>query len=374
MLIGSELNLIQNFLWLFVMTKTTLLVVTIVFAVIVSAMTQIEPAFATITTTYNNDKATFMTDTSAVNISGVYNTDYWTGSPIVLSDVTINSFGGIAVGTSSFPLGYPNGDWTSLMSGKDIAIQGPEHLDVAINTGTVSCFGFDFVEPTVINLGPGDDFINSKFDITLKDGVSAVGTYEFSPDNDVATFTGVCSDIPFDKVEIRERLDQGTATTHRENEFYGHFWASDELPSSCDVESSTINLIAGQHIDSGDVEITNDGDNLIITISTQDGWSLNESHVAIEASEEDIPQTKKGNPKPGKFEYSQSHDPNVTTFEYVIPVTGLPEDLTIAIHTVVQQIVNDEIVEETAWANGDRFVQKGNWGMYTSYGLQCLDN
>lgn len=142
----------------------------------------------------------------------------------------------------------------------------------------------------------------------------------------------------------------------------------------CEVVPFTINLIAGQHNDSGDVEITNDGDNLIITITTQDGWSLSESHVSVQDSEDNIPQTKKGNPIPGQFEYFQSYDPNVTESQYIIPLDDLPEDLTIAVHTVVQQIVNDEVVsEETAWAEGERFVQKGNWGMYTSYGLQCIE-
>ena len=145
------------------------------------------------------------------------------------------------------------------------------------------------------------------------------------------------------------------------------------IEPECVVESSTINLIAGQHTDSGDVEITNDGENLIITITTQDGWSLSESHVSVQASVDDIPHTKKGNPIPGQFEYSQSYDPNVTEAQYIIPLDGLPEDLTIAVHTVVQQIVDDVVAEETAWAEGDRFVQKGNWGMYTEYGLQCLE-
>ena len=143
----------------------------------------------------------------------------------------------------------------------------------------------------------------------------------------------------------------------------------------CEIVPNSINLIAGQYTDSGDVEITNDGENLIITITTQDGWSLNESHVSVQASVGDIPHTKKGNPIPGQFEYSQSYDPNVTEAQYIIPLDDLSEsDLIIAVHTVVQQIVNDEVVaEETAWAEGNRFVQKGNWGMYTEYGLQCLE-
>ena len=149
------------------------------------------------------------------------------------------------------------------------------------------------------------------------------------------------------------------------------------LPPLEICEDYTIDLIAGQHIDSGDISVTNTQDGLTITITTQDGWSLSETHISVEDAEDNIPQNKKGNPIPGHFEHSTTHDPNVDSYEIVIPFDTLPDNdgsLTIAVHAVVQQIVDGEIIaEETAWKNGDPFVQKGNWPMYNTYDIQECD-
>ncbi len=148
------------------------------------------------------------------------------------------------------------------------------------------------------------------------------------------------------------------------------------LPPLEICEPDTMDLIAGQHIDSGDVTIINDNDNLIITITTQNGWSLSETHISVQDKEDDIPQNKKGNPKVGHFEYSESHNPNVEFYELTIPLDELPDGDTwaIAIHAVVQQIVDDEVdAEETAWKDGEPFVQKGNWAMYNTYDIQECD-
>ena len=143
-------------------------------------------------------------------------------------------------------------------------------------------------------------------------------------------------------------------------------------PQEC--ETFTFELIAGQNIDAGDISVTNDADNLTITITTQDGWSLSETHVSVQDSEDDIPQNKKGNPIPGHFEYSETHDPNVESYEIVIPLDDLPGNdgsRTIAVHAVVQQVENGEVVaEETAWGDGSRFVDKGNWATYFEYEIQ----
>ena len=132
-------------------------------------------------------------------------------------------------------------------------------------------------------------------------------------------------------------------------------------------------LYAGQDIDAGFVTINDDGTDLTITIQTENGWSLSETHISVQTTEADIPQNKKGNPKVGHFEYSESHDPNVEFYELVISLDDLTVNgdgtLTIAVHAVVQQIVNDEVVaEETAWKDGvNRFVDKGNWATYNIY-------
>ena len=132
-------------------------------------------------------------------------------------------------------------------------------------------------------------------------------------------------------------------------------------------------LIAGQHIDAGFVTITDDGTNLTITIQTENGWELTESHVHVGDELTDFPLTKKGSPKVGHFEFSESHDPGTTEFTYTIP---LPDDvdkdgIIIAVHAVVVQVEGEVIVaEETAWKFGvDRFVEKGNWATYNKYDI-----
>jgi len=95
-------------------------------------------------------------------------------------------------------------------------------------------------------------------------------------------------------------------------------------------------LIAGQQYDAGDILVWNDGDYLHVNFTTADDWSLKETHLHVATSVSGIPQTKKGNPIPGQFDYKEDHDPMVTWFEYEIPNTWDVDDvLYIAAHAVV---------------------------------------
>lgn len=115
-------------------------------------------------------------------------------------------------------------------------------------------------------------------------------------------------------------------------------------------------------------------DKLIITYTTTDGWYLTETHLAVAESLDEIPQTKSGNPKIGKFPYKAEHDPSVTVMTYYVDLNDFDLDnpapgvykgtLVIAAHAVVEKTIGDEILEETAWADtGDSF--PGNsWALY----------
>ena len=60
-------------------------------------------------------------------------------------------------------------------------------------------------------------------------------------------------------------------------------------------------LIAGQHIDVGDVTVWNDGDYLYVTyVVNEPGWYLTETHLHVACDWEDIPQTKKNNKRQAK--------------------------------------------------------------------------
>jgi hypothetical protein len=106
-------------------------------------------------------------------------------------------------------------------------------------------------------------------------------------------------------------------------------------------------LIAGQNSTIGTVSVWNDATSLYVKfVSTGD--CLKETHVAVATNPADIPQTKKGNPIPGQFEYSDPHA-CVLQYTYEIPLTwDFGEDLYIAAHAATG-------VEASMWvfSNGD---------------------
>ena len=76
-------------------------------------------------------------------------------------------------------------------------------------------------------------------------------------------------------------------------------------------------------------------------------WSIIETHVEVAETMEEIPQAK-GNPIPGQFTYSNTHDPMVKVFTYEIMVEG--EQFYIAAHAVIYNECTGKY--ETAWGQG----------------------
>ena len=103
-------------------------------------------------------------------------------------------------------------------------------------------------------------------------------------------------------------------------------------------------LLAGQTNKVGEVKVWNDAEYLYVKYEITGealtaGWVITETHLAVADSLAGIPQTKTGNPIPGKFEHSMEHDPAVTEYTYTIPITWDPcTDLYIAAHAVVQKL------------------------------------
>ncbi len=119
--------------------------------------------------------------------------------------------------------------------------------------------------------------------------------------------------------------------------------------------------------DVGDILIWNTTEYIYVKYSLIEGWSLTESHLHLASSIEEIPQTKKGNPIPGQFDYKNEHD-YVSEFEYQIPFSwSLGDQIYIAAHGEVIFIDSNSIeVEESAWASGDEF-PGNNWATYFTY-------
>ncbi|MBU1023615.1 hypothetical protein KKB99_04915 [bacterium] len=139
------------------------------------------------------------------------------------------------------------------------------------------------------------------------------------------------------------------------------------LPDEWCGDETITELIAGQFTDVGEVIVTNDGQYLYIEFVVEAPWVLLETHVAVSETLDGIPQTKKGNPKVGNFDYSIDSFIDLSLFGEC----GIK--LFIAAHAVVQKLGKDgEIIqEETAWGQGYQFNDGRSWAMYFRHTIQC---
>lgn len=158
----------------------------------------------------------------------------------------------------------------------------------------------------------------------------------------------------------------------------------DPMPDSdCSLE---VPLLAGQNMEVGSVLVQSSGTLLCVTYKLSEdalleGWLLYETHLAIGVVLEDIPQTQANkwgtNPIPGQFPYRDAFLDGVPCWSVCIDAADLglqPGDvMTIAAHAVVGTLLEDlSFMTETAWGEGMRFNERGNWGMYFTYTL-CDD-
>lgn len=136
-------------------------------------------------------------------------------------------------------------------------------------------------------------------------------------------------------------------------------------PCLGDNEMLVADLIAGQHILIGVVTVVQNGDFLDVSyIIEEPDWFIEETHLHIATNYYDIPQTKKGSPKIGHFDYKEDHD-WISSYTYSIPFD--PEwcgvELFFAAHAAVSN-------GETAWA-GDLPLLGKRWGFYFTGSFDC---
>lgn len=138
-------------------------------------------------------------------------------------------------------------------------------------------------------------------------------------------------------------------------------------------------LFAGQTINSGNVSATVVGDNLEVTYTTTDGWTLNEVHLWVGADVADMPSTRKGNPIPGKFPYVSGDIAPATTYTLMVPLSDLdfacPGDdkfYLVGAHASLSKTLDDGSVQsETGWSDGGKISERGNWATLSSLNLTC---
>jgi len=184
-----------------VMMKPLVLAIALVLAFSVSANALI--------ITYDN-KTDFLADTAAKPTLPFPDRDEWySGGPALnLGELTFSA-GSLLFFT----------EWTPLIDGYELAINGVEDLDIDAASPIYS-LGFDFVERikhNPYNL-PIDEDDDSVFEVTLYSGGTLVDSFSYNAPNDVLAFVGVWSDSAFDGVEIRETFG-GIG-----DEYFGQFY------------------------------------------------------------------------------------------------------------------------------------------------------
>lgn len=135
--------------------------------------------------------------------------------------------------------------------------------------------------------------------------------------------------------------------------------------------TTTTTLYAGQTIPSGTVSIYNDAAYLYVTYTTDTPWVMSVAHVAVASTLAGIPQTKTGNPIPGRFPYHATFDPEVMTYTFVVPMAGTytaGQSLVVAAHAVVHA-PKSYGGSQTGWGYGPEF-PGSNWATYIEYRVQ----
>jgi len=136
--------------------------------------------------------------------------------------------------------------------------------------------------------------------------------------------------------------------------------------------ASSTPLLAGQRIPAGTVTTYIDASNIYVHYSATAPWLLGEVHVAVADSLAGIPQTKRGNPIPGRFAYSASFAPGITEYIVVIPrvaAVAAADQIVVAAHAVVQAPKNAGGTQ-TGWGFGFDF-PGSNWATYLVYSVNC---
>ncbi len=129
-----------------------------------------------------------------------------------------------------------------------------------------------------------------------------------------------------------------------------------------------VTLWAGQHIPAGQVIVTVEDGNLVVTYHSVDGWMLSETHLFVGW---ELPDKA----SPGRFPYKHE-GLDTDTDVYVIPLdaleAGCGDTLVFMAHAVVRkQIGIDEWQTETGWGEGDDYPYSKNWSMYFEAELSC---
>lgn len=144
-----------------------------------------------------------------------------------------------------------------------------------------------------------------------------------------------------------------------------------------------MDLIAGKHIDAGNVCVEVADGILMVTYTTTGGWELMGAHLWVGSDLANMPQAKKGNPKVGHFPYHADEEiKGKNIYCFTIPLTDLGGDniydtlcnktYFAAAHASLRiEDGNGGYQTESGWASGNPIVTKGSWAMYFDFNFVC---
>ena len=112
--------------------------------------------------------------------------------------------------------------------------------------------------------------------------------------------------------------------------------------------TTTTKLLAGQNIDIGTVKVWEEENKLHVCYTTQDGWYLTETHLAVAESMKGLLGGKEKNPAPGQFPYQNNHG-MVQSFTYEI---DLPDynHVYLAAHAKVEKRAETAADAQITWS------------------------
>ena len=160
------------------------------------------------------DASAFSTATGATSLTGPLPNPGNVGTSVTLGDATLSAGNTIFVGEG----------WSTLLpNDRAVAISGKENLDVAIETGLSTAFGFYFHEPadsTAQLDGCNATCVDSTFKIEFRRGGALIDDISFEPTDKAAIFQGIVLDTAFDEVRFTETIGG------IDNEFFGEMFVT----------------------------------------------------------------------------------------------------------------------------------------------------
>ena len=170
------------------------------------------------------DDAAFSAVTGAVSLTGPLPDIGNQGTSVTLGGATLTAPNDILVGSG----------WSTLLpNARAIAISGVENIEVSIDAGAATAFGFYFQEPTATVMldGCNTACVDSEFLVEFLSGGSVLDSQSFNALDDRALFIGFILDEAFDAVRFTE-------TGGSDNEFFGEMFVA-RVP-----EPATLGLLA----------------------------------------------------------------------------------------------------------------------------------